>query len=219
MRVECLFVCLIFANFDEWYKIVDCTYKTILKPAEGLFKDKGSKFLAFAYPVSSEDEVKQYLEQLRKEHHAARHHCWAYRLGEDGGRFRCSDDGEPSNSAGRPILGQLDAFDVTNVAVIVVRYFGGTLLGVGGLMQAYKESTKDALSHAEIVEKKIQARFTVSCTYGQNSAVKNVMKRYCCEIVSQKFAETCEFNCMVATNLKDECVAALQKIQCEVTYE
>ena len=86
-------------------------------------------------------------------------------------------------------------------------------------MQAYKESTKDALTNAEIVEKKIQTRFSVSCTYGQNSAVKNILKRYCCEIVSQKFAETCEFNCMVATNLKDDCVAALQKIQCEVTYE
>lgn len=195
------------------------TYRTLLKPSEGLYKDKGSKFLSYAYPIASEDEAKQHLERLRKEHHSARHHCWAYKFGVNGERYRCSDDGEPSNSAGRPILGQLDAFNVTNVAVIVVRYFGGTLLGVGGLMQAYKESTKNALEQAEIVEKVVQSQFTVFCTYGQNSAVMNLLKRYQGEIVSQKFAETCEFNCAVATNLKDECVAALQKIQCEVNYE
>ena len=112
------------------------TYKTIVAPTEGLFKDKGSKFLAYAYPVASEEEMKEYLAVLRKEHHAARHHCWAYKIGNQGEQFRCSDDGEPSNSAGKPILGQIEAFGITNVAVIVVRYFGGILLGVGGLMQA-----------------------------------------------------------------------------------
>ena len=115
------------------------TYKTITNSSEGIYKDKGSKFLAYAYPVSSEDEVKAYLEALRKEHHSARHHCWACKLGNKGEVYRCSDDGEPTNSAGKPILGQLEAFDVTNVAVVVVRYFGGVLLGVGGLIQAYKE--------------------------------------------------------------------------------
>ena len=192
--------------------MAESTYKTIAKPSEGLFKDKGSKFLAYAYPVVSEDEVKFCLETLRKEHHAARHHCWAYKIGNTGEIFRCSDDGEPSNSAGKPILGQLDAFGVTNVAVVVVRYFGGILLGVGGLMQAYKEATKDALSHAEIVEKLIRSFFSVQFTYEQNNAVMNVIKRFKCEIVSQNFAETCEIHCAVAINIAEECLSALHKI-------
>lgn len=192
--------------------MLDSTYKTIAAPSEGLFKDKGSKFLAFAYPVVSEDEVKVRLESLRKEHHAARHHCWAYKIGNSGEKFRCSDDGEPSNSAGKPILGQLDAFGLTNVAVVVVRYFGGILLGVGGLMQAYKEATKDALAQAEVVEKIIQSFFSVKFTYEQNNAVMNIVKRFKCEIVSQNFAETCEIHCAVTVKTADECLAALHKI-------
>ncbi len=188
------------------------TYKTIVTPTEGLFKDKGSKFLAYAYPVSSEDDLKGYLAVLRKEHHAARHHCWAYKIGNNGEQFRCSDDGEPSNSAGKPILGQLDSFGITNVAVIVVRYFGGILLGVGGLMQAYKEATKDALAKAEIVEKVVQSYFVVNFSYEQNNAVMNVLKRSRCEILSQLFNESCSLRCAVAQNIADECVESLQKI-------
>ncbi|MCQ2960303.1 MAG: YigZ family protein [Bacteroidales bacterium] len=194
------------------------TYKTITKSSEGLFKDKGSKFIAYAYPVHSESEVKSYLEALRKEHHAARHHCWAYKIGNHGEQFRCSDDGEPSNSAGKPILGQLESFGVTNVLVVVVRYFGGILLGVGGLIQAYKEATKDALNNAEIVEKVIQSYFTVNFTYEQNNTVMNIIKRNKCEILSQSFMESCSLRCSVAQNLAAECVAALQKIS-EVSLE
>ena len=195
------------------------TFKTIEQPSEGLYKDKGSKFLAFAYPVTTEDEAKMRLEALRKEHHAARHHCWAYKLGNEGERFRCSDDGEPSNSAGKPILGQLEAFGVTNVIVIVVRYFGGILLGVGGLMQAYKEATKDALQQAKIVEKVIMAYFILNFTYEQNSAVMNVLKRYKCEILSQTFDEACVFRCAVAKSSAEECCYALQKLNVEVKNE
>lgn len=195
------------------------TFKTIEQPSEGLYKDKGSKFLAFAYPMTTEDEAKMRLESLRKEHHAARHHCWAYKLGNEGERFRCSDDGEPSNSAGKPILGQLEAFGVTNVVVIVVRYFGGILLGVGGLMQAYKEATKDALQQAKIVEKVVMAYFTLNFTYEQNSAVLNVLKRYKCEILSQAFDEACTFRCAVAKSSAEECCLALQKLNVEVKNE
>lgn len=195
------------------------TFKTIEQPSEGLYKDKGSKFLAFAYPVTTEDEAKMRLEALHKEHHAARHHCWAYKLGNEGERFRCSDDGEPSNSAGKPILGQLEAFGVTNVVVVVVRYFGGILLGVGGLMQAYKEATKDALQQAKIVEKVVMAYFTLNFTYEQNSAVMNVLKRYKCEILSQTFDEACAFRCAVAKSFAEECCLALQKLNVEVKNE
>ena len=149
---------------------------------------------------------------LRKEHHAARHHCWAYKIGNQGEQFRCSDDGEPSNSAGKPILGQIEAFGITTVAVIVVRYFGGILLGVGGLMQAYKEATKDALAKAEIIEKLVQSYFVVNFSYEQNNAVMNVIKRNKCEILSQSFNETCSLRCAVAQNIVDECVDSLQKI-------
>lgn len=188
------------------------TYKTIVAQSEGLFKDKGSKFLAYAYPVVSEEDVKTRLEALRKEHHAARHHCWAYKIGNHGEQFRCSDDGEPSNSAGKPILGQLESFGVTNVAVVVVRYFGGILLGVGGLMQAYKEATKDALTNAEIVEKLIQSYFVVNFSYEQNNAVMTVIKRFKCEILSQSFNEMCSLRCAVAQNIVNECVESLQKV-------
>lgn len=188
------------------------TYKTIETPSEGIFKDKGSKFLAYAYPVSSEEDVKARLDALRKEHHAARHHCWAYKIGNQGEQYRCSDDGEPSNSAGKPILGQLESFGVTNIAVVVVRYFGGILLGVGGLMQAYKEATKDALTNAIIVEKQIQSFVTVCFTYEQSNAVMTVIKRNKCEIVSQSFNETCSIRCAVAQNVVQECVESLRKI-------
>ena len=191
------------------------TYKTIKNPSEGLFKDKGSKFIAFAYPVLSEEEAKTHLNELRKEHHSARHHCWAYKID---GLSRSSDDGEPTNSAGKPILGQIEAFNVTNVAIIVVRYFGGVLLGVGGLMQAYKEAAKDALQHAEIVEKEYMCNFSISFPYEQNSAVMNILKRNKAEIISQDFSEACAFRCRVSREKSQQCISALENI-CEVNLE
>ena len=132
------------------------TYSTIAAHVQAEIKDKGSRFIAYAYPIQSVAQVKQYVDALREEHHKARHWCYAYRLGVDGLQFRANDDGEPSGSAGRPILGQIDSAGLTDVLVVVVRYFGGTLLGVPGLIQAYKNSTAEALAIAEIVEKNIE---------------------------------------------------------------
>ena len=129
------------------------TYKSIASASEGLFKDNGSRFIALAYPVESEEEVREIVSLLRKEYHDARHHCYAYRLGVDGAVFRSSDDGEPSGSAGRPILGQIDSAGLSDILVVVVRYFGGIKLGIPGLIRAYKTSTADAISNARVIEK------------------------------------------------------------------
>ena len=188
------------------------TYKTIINSSEGIYKDKGSKFIALAYPVSSEDEVKLHLEALRKEHHSARHHCWAYKLGALGDRYRCSDDGEPTNSAGKPILGQLEAFGVTDVAIVVVRYFGGVLLGVGGLMQAYKEAAKSALENSEIVEKVVMMHYIIEYPYEQSSAVQLVLKRFKSVIRSQSYTEVCAIHFSIAKSKSTECIFALQHI-------
>ena len=130
------------------------TYSGIAAPAEGLFKDNGSRFIAFAYPVETEAQVKEIVQSLKKEYHDARHHCFAYRLGYKGDVWRASDDGEPSGSAGRPILGQIDSLGLSDVLVVVVRYFGGIKLGIPGLIRAYKTSTADALGKAQIVQKR-----------------------------------------------------------------
>ena len=130
-------------------------YQTIANPAEGFFKDRGSKFIAYAYPVDSESDWQERLAEVRQLHPKARHWCYAYRLGTDGNNFRANDDGEPSGTAGKPILGRIDSFELVNVMVVVVRYFGGTLLGASGLIHAYKEATADALKGAEIIEKTV----------------------------------------------------------------
>lgn len=152
------------------------SYRTISKPATGLFKDKGSKFLAFTYPVGHEDDIKPILEELRKKHHAARHHCYAWRIGVDGSRVRANDDGEPSGSAGRPILNQIEKADLTNTLIVVVRYFGGTLLGVGGLINAYRTATENALQSSRIVQKKIRHLYLITFNYAQMNDVMTIMK-------------------------------------------
>lgn len=152
------------------------SYLTIAKPVEGLFKDKGSKFLAFAYPVSSEEEIKEYVQTLKKEHFQARHHCFAWRLGADKTQFRANDDGEPSSTAGKPILGQIQRLDLTNILIVVVRYFGGTLLGVSGLINAYRAAAADALAHAEIIEKLVEVPFWVEFDYLNMNSVMKIFK-------------------------------------------
>lgn len=152
------------------------TYLTIETPSIGEYKEKGSKFIAYTFPVYSEEEVKECLEVVKKEHFKARHYCYAYRIGLDGKRFRANDDGEPSGTAGRPILGQIDSFGLANVLSIVVRYFGGTKLGTSGLKRAYKESTKDAFQQAQIVEKIIEDQFNVVFDYVATSDVMNFIK-------------------------------------------
>lgn len=173
------------------------TYTSIASESEGLFKDNGSRFIAKAYPVETESEVKAVLDGLRKEYHDARHHCYAYRLGLDGDRWRANDDGEPSGSAGRPILGQIDSLGLSDVLVVVVRYFGGIKLGIPGLIRAYRTSTSDALSQARIVEKIAGRNYTVKFPYLSMNAVMKVVKDLNLPQRNQSFAEECSLELRV----------------------
>lgn len=166
-------------------------YQTIKALAEGFYKEKGSKFLAFAVPVQSEEEVKAFIAQKRKEHHLAVHVCSAFRLGADKKLYRASDDGEPSNSAGPPILGQIQAFDLTNVLIAVVRYYGGTNLGVGGLITAYRTAAKAALEAAQIVEKEEEIQFAIQFPYEKLYLVMDLLKKSNVEILEQNLDTEC----------------------------
>ncbi len=152
------------------------SYFTIEKASEGSYKDKGSKFVAFAWPVGSEEEIREYIQILKKEHYSARHHCFAWRLGAAKDRFRTNDDGEPSSTAGRPILGQIQRLDLTDILIVVVRYFGGTLLGVSGLIKAYGEAAADALRNANVITKLVEIHFCVSFDYMQMNNVMKIIK-------------------------------------------
>ncbi len=162
-------------------------YKTITTPSTGEFKDRGSKFIAYAAPVFTEADCQEFVESIRKLHPKARHHCYAYRLGLDKNNHRANDDGEPSGTAGRPILGQLDAYDVTNVIIVVVRYFGGTLLGTSGLINAYKTSAAEALASAEVVERIVEDIYQIIFDYALMSNVMNAVKKLNLEIIKQEF--------------------------------
>ncbi|MEL6812733.1 MAG: YigZ family protein [Bacteroidota bacterium] len=178
------------------------TYRTITKPSkETLFKDRGSKFYGYAFPVRSEEEIKEHLESLKKQHHTARHWCYAWQLGKAYESYRANDDGEPSNSAGMPIYGQLQSFDVTNTLVVVVRYFGGTKLGVGGLIQAYKTSAQLALESSEIVERTIDVEFQLKFDYPEMNTVMRIIKDENIRITSQKMELSCELD--IAVRKKD----------------
>ncbi len=175
------------------------SYLTISGPSEALFKDKGSKFIAYAYPVETEDEIKEYIQQLKKEHYSARHHCYAWRLGADLKQFRANDDGEPSSTAGRPILGQIQKNELTNILIVVVRYFGGTLLGVSGLINAYRESAAAAIQEAEIVEQLVQVNFWVEFDY---LAMNDVMKVFKDEQLPQKKNEF-DLRCKIRSSIRE----------------
>ena len=174
------------------------TYKTILKASpETLFKDRGSKFYGYAFPVNTQDDVKACLEILKKEHHTARHFCYAWQLGKNYDRYRANDDGEPNNSAGMPIYGQLQAFELTNVLVVSVRYFGGTKLGVGGLIQAYKASAKLTLEIASIKQRTIDTEFLLVFEYPEINTVMRSIKDEKITIVSQQMETGCRFTISV----------------------
>ena len=174
------------------------TYKTIEKSFEGeIYKEKGSKFYGYAFPVSNENQVKEFIDSLKAQHHKARHWCYAWRLGNETIRFRANDDGEPSNSAGQPILGQLVSFDVTNILVVVVRYFGGTKLGVGGLITAYKTSAKFVLQEAKIIEKTIDIQFKLTFEYEFLDKVMRVIKERCLRVNNQVMEMNCIFEISV----------------------
>lgn len=170
---------------------MDDQYNTIETPSTGYFKDKGSKFYSYAYPLKDEDEVKELVDALKKEHHSARHHCYAWRLGTEEIRTRANDDGEPSSTAGKPILGQLQSYEVTNILVVVVRYFGGTLLGVSGLINAYREATVEALNNAEIISKLIEIQYELKFEYDMLNTVMNKLKQDNYDIVTTDFQESC----------------------------
>ncbi len=159
----------------------------LARPAEGLYKEKGSKFISYAFPVSSEVEIKENLDKLRKQHPKARHHCYAFRLMPDGQLYRANDDGEPSGTAGRPILGQLISLDLTNSLVVVVRYFGGTLLGASGLIRAYKQSAQDVLANAEITQKYLASHYRIEFPYAKMGTVMDVLKKYDAAVIEQQF--------------------------------
>lgn len=180
------------------------SYLTITSPAEGLYKDKGSKFLAFAHPVQNLDEVKALHEKYKKEYYDARHVCYAYMLGADQEDFRANDDGEPSGTAGRPILGQIRSKGLTNVVVFVIRYFGGILLGTGGLIVAYKEATADALDHAEIVERAVMLPRTLRFPYEKMNEIMRTLKDINARILSQDWADgQCIIYCEIEKRYED----------------
>lgn len=173
-------------------------YLTISKPSEGLFKDRGSKFLAFAYPVSTEEEIKLIQEKLRSDYHDARHHCYAYMLGPEKEVFRMNDDGEPSSTAGKPILGQIRSFDLTNILIVVIRYFGGTKLGVGGLINAYKTAAEEALKNAKIIKKVLHDIYELKFEYPEMNEVMRIMKEEQIEHIDQSF----ELSCSITLSLR-----------------
>lgn len=168
------------------------TYKTIALPStESLYKEKGSKFYGYAFPVTSEEDIKEQLDRLKKEHHSARHWCYAWQLGKDYERYRVNDDGEPSNSAGAPIFGQIQSFGLTNVLVVVVRYFGGTKLGVGGLIRAYKTSARMALEASRIISRTIDETFLIEFPYSEINTVMRIIKNEQLSILDQQMKMEC----------------------------
>jgi uncharacterized YigZ family protein len=174
------------------------TYKTIDKASEEvLFKDKNSKFFGYAFPVLTEDDVKIHLEALKKKHHAARHWCYAYQLGTEDVQFRANDDGEPNNSAGMPIYGQIQSFEVTNILVVVVRYFGGVKLGVGGLISAYKATAQLALENSNIIEKTINIDYLITFDYKNMNKVMRIIKEKNLTIINQKLELDCQITISV----------------------
>jgi len=188
------------------------TYLTIEKKSETLYKDKGSKFLTFAFPVQNNQQIKEALIQLKKEHPSANHHCYAYRLGADKLTFRANDDGEPSNTAGKPILGQIQSNDLTNILIVVVRYFGGTLLGVGGLIHAYKNSAADVIKESHIIEKFIEFHYTIQFPFEQLNDVMKLLKQLDCKISAQQFDTDCEISFSIRKAKSGQCEEKLKKL-------
>lgn len=188
-------------------------YKTIGTLSEGNYKEKGSRFLSYAFPVKSEEEIKQQLTVLRKKYHDARHHCYAYVLGKEGNIHRANDDGEPNHSAGDPILGQIKSHGLTNVLIVVVRYFGGIKLGVGGLIQAYREAAADALANNEILETEDFQFMKIKFGYLSMNEVMKIVKDYQLGILEQHFDNSCEMELNVADSVMEQVRNKLSEIE------
>ncbi|MFC2110451.1 IMPACT family protein [Bacteroidota bacterium] len=193
-------------------EIID-SYLTISKPSEeSLFKEKGSKFFGYAFPVSSEEEVKLIIAKIKKQHHSARHWCYAWKLGVEKEQYRVNDDGEPSNSAGQPIYGQILSANLTEVLIVVVRYFGGVKLGVGGLVKAYKASAELAIEHAEIVEKIIKEPLTLIFDYQHMNKVMRLVKQLNLTIQQQEMALNCQLTLAIKKSEFTEVKTAFEKL-------
>lgn len=192
---------------------INDTYKTIEKPSEGFFKDRGSKFIAWAFPVSSEAQVQEHRAALRKKYHDARHHVYAFHIGTSQIIYRSSDDGEPSNSSGPPILGQIRSFELTNILIVVVRYFGGTKLGIPGLINAYKTAAADAIGNAEIISKTISRKLKFSFDYPVMSSIMRIVKAKDIGIDEQNFLEDCKMEISIKLSLFEEVYTKLELIK------
>jgi uncharacterized YigZ family protein len=193
------------------------TYRTVVNSLEGeVFKDRGSKFIGYVFPISNEDQIKPYIEELKSQHHKARHWCYAWRIGmeEEEIRFRANDDGEPNNSAGQPIYGQLLSFEVTNILVVVVRYFGGTKLGVGGLINAYKTSAKYVLDEVKIVKKTIDINFKLTFDYEHMDKVMRIIKERKLTIIRQQMKLNCVFEVSVRKKEAQGTKKAFEDLRC-----
>ena len=188
------------------------TYNEISDPVEGFFKDRGSKFISHAFPVKNEEEIKFQLEQLRIKYYDARHHCYAWVLNPDKSAFRVNDDGEPSGSSGRPIHGQIQSFDLTNILIVVIRYFGGTKLGIPGLINAYKTAAKEALSNATIIQKYVLDIYQLSFTYPDMNIVMKILKDENLEQYDQDFGIDCKLSFAVRKNESERVYLMFKKI-------
>lgn len=191
------------------------TYKTILKNTEPcLYKDKGSKFYGYAFPVHSEEEITLHIENLKKEHHKARHWCYAWRMGDSYEQYRINDDGEPSGSAGLPIYGQIQSKEVTNILIVVVRYFGGTKLGMSGLVTAYKTAAQWVLEQSEIVTKTIDNKYQLKFSYTDMNKVQRIFKQMPVEILSQQMEMDCTFEIGIRKSECEKVIETIEELRC-----
>lgn len=196
----------------------DDRYKTIEGPSEGLYREKGSRFLSFSFPVSGVEDIKPILDTLRKQYHDARHHCYAYMLGQERLTWRVNDDGEPSGTGGKPILGQINSYGLTNILIVVVRYFGGTLLGVSGLINAYRSAAASALENARITERMLQEHYFLTFPYIAMNDVMKVLKEENIAQYDQVFDTECRLNISFRASAREKVIARLSRID-GLTYD
>ncbi len=207
-----LFFCT--ANIFNFRKRIHMdTYFTISGKSEGMYKEKGSRFISLAFPVTAEEQVKPIISDLKKEYYDARHHCYAWRLGADGGRTRTMDDGEPSSTAGKPILGQIVSNNLTNILIVVIRYFGGTKLGVSGLIRAYRDAAADAIANADIVERTVDAFYKLTFGYAEMNGVMKVIKDMSPNVHSQNFDNLCEMTVSVRRDDEEAVIGRFRDVE------
>ncbi len=188
-------------------------YKTIIAPSEGIYKEKGSRFVSIAIPVSEQEEIKPIIDKIKKEHHEARHHCFAYMIGSERINWRVNDDGEPSGTAGRPILGQINSFSLTNIIIVVSRYFGGTLLGVSGLIKAYRSAAASAINNAELTEKTLQEYYEIIYPYISMNDVMKILKEENIGQSEQSFDLECRIRINFRASLKEKIINRFSRIE------